>query len=409
MCHGYNKGFRKLTRNICFTSAALDVFQNPPLVPLSDQLPTQNTILSKVHVRGEDVGMLTVQRLALEVLAEGTVAVLVVLQGVVAISTQSARQNRYVAEHGLQRLIEDVGQLVLEVLRGDEGVEEVAEVLALHGFDLATGARHVGVRVERLPEVVEGIPARPRAHIQQDADVGVEGLPEGVEEPPMRVQLPLVPLLQTEDHLAGHDALLGPLELQVRVERHLRRVLVHVSLHGPLVDVVLGDAVLVHAHGGQRVESAWVDLLPSVRHDAYHDLLPPILAPRPGLVAPAEMADVLHDGVHGPRESDLVLVVHGDADEQLRFPHRLADVLSQLVASLHEVIGIASHGRVSHVRELDLVPAGQEAVENSGDLTLENELTVDQLHLLLHPDRGPDTASLLLSVGRSAVVLDLLV
>ena len=187
MCHGYNKGFRKLTRNICFTSAALDVFQNPPLVPLSDQLPTQNTILSKVHVRGEDVGMLTVQRLALEVLAEGTVAVLVVLQGVVAISTQSARQNRYVAEHGLQRLIEDVGQLVLEVLRGDEGVEEVAEVLALHGFDLATGARHVGVRVERLPEVVEGIPARPRAHIQQDADVGVEGLPEGVEEPPMRV------------------------------------------------------------------------------------------------------------------------------------------------------------------------------------------------------------------------------
>ncbi len=64
-----------------------------------------------------------------------------------------------------------------------------------------------------------------QAHVY-DAHVGREGLAEGVEEPAVRVyELLLVLLLEAEDHLARHDALLGALELEVRVERDLRGVL----------------------------------------------------------------------------------------------------------------------------------------------------------------------------------------
>ncbi len=87
------------------------------------------------------------------------------------------------------------------------------------------------------------------------------------------------------------------------------------GLHGLLVDVVLGNSVLVHAHGSQRVECARVNLLTAVRHDAHDNLVPPQLSPGSAFVAAAEVADVLHDGMHGPRETVLILVVHGDADE----------------------------------------------------------------------------------------------
>jgi hypothetical protein len=36
----------------------------------------------------------------------------------------------------------------------------------------------------------------------------LEDLPEGIEEPPMRVDFPLVLLFETEDELHGHDVLL---------------------------------------------------------------------------------------------------------------------------------------------------------------------------------------------------------
>jgi hypothetical protein len=154
-------------------------------------------------------------------------------------------------------------------------------------------------------------------------------------------------------------------------------VLVDVSLDCFLVDVVLGDAVLVDAHGSERVECARMDLLTAIRYDANHDLLPPHLTPGSTPVAAAEVADVLHDGVHGSREAELVLVVHGDAYEQLRLTRRPSYVLAQLVASLDEVVRVTGDGRVAHVGELDLVPARQEAVEDGWDLALEDELAID--------------------------------
>lgn len=58
-----------LTRYISLSSRALDVFEHPSFIPFCYQLPTKNPIFSKVHVCGEDVGILTVQRLAFKILA----------------------------------------------------------------------------------------------------------------------------------------------------------------------------------------------------------------------------------------------------------------------------------------------------------------------------------------------------
>ena len=58
-----------------------------------------------------------------------------------------------------------------------------------------------------------------------------------------------------------------------------------------------------------------MDLSTTVGNDTNDNLLPSVLAPRSRLHTGAEVADVLHDTVHGPGKVDLVLIVHGDTDE----------------------------------------------------------------------------------------------
>ncbi|RDA92147.1 hypothetical protein CP533_5577 [Ophiocordyceps camponoti-saundersi (nom. inval.)] len=94
--------------------------------------------------------------------------------------------------------------------------------------------------------MVKRVAPRSRADVEEDADVGVESLAEG-----------------TKDDLTRHDSLLCAFKAQVGIERDLRRILVDVRLYRPVVDVVLGDAVLIDAHGGQSVQSAGVDLVSS--------------------------------------------------------------------------------------------------------------------------------------------------
>ena len=94
------------------------------------------------------------------------------------------------------------------------------------------------------------------------------------------------------------------------------------------------------------------------------------------------MADVLHDGMHCAGKADLVLVVHGDADEQLGLSCSLANVLTQFVALVHEVVRVACDGSVSHVCKLDLVSPGQKAVQDGGNFTLQNQLAIDQCSVL---------------------------
>lgn len=184
----------------------------------------------------------------------------------------------------------------------------------------------------------------------------------------MRVEFLLVLLFETEDHLAGDNTLLCALELQVRVERDLGRILVYVCLNSPLIDIILGDTVLVNPHSCQGIQCARVDVPTSIRDDTDDNLLPAVLAPGPGFAAAAEMGNVFHDGVHCSREANFVLVVHGDAYDKLRLSDCPTDILTQLVSSVDKVVRIAGDSCVSHVRELDLVPSGQEAVEDGGNL-----------------------------------------
>ena len=207
-----------LTWYIRFAVAVLHVLQHPPLAPLGDELPTEDTILGEVHVGRKHVGMLTVERFSLEVLAQGPVACLVVLQSVVSVGAEGTGKHSDVSKDGLEWLVENVGHLVLEVLGSDERVEEVFAEFALLSTNLTTSAGDVGVCVEGLPQVVQRGATGTSSDIEQDADVGVQGLAEGVEAPAMGVELALVLLLQAEEELAGHDTLLSTLKLEIRVE-----------------------------------------------------------------------------------------------------------------------------------------------------------------------------------------------
>ena len=62
--------------------------------------------------------------------------------------------------------------------------------------------------------------------------------------------------------------------------------------------------------------------------------------------------------MHGPREVNLVLIVHGDANEQLCFPGCAPDVLPELIALQDKLVGIAGDGGVPHMCELNLISSG---------------------------------------------------
>ena len=195
--------------------------------------------------------------------------------------------------------------------------------------------------------MIERVVPRLGTDVEQDADVGVERLSEGVEEPPMRVQLFLVLLLETENHLARHDALLGALEPKVRVKTDLRGILVYVGGDLSLVDEVLGDAILIDAHGRQSIQGPCMDLTSAIRDDTDDDLLPTIFAPGARFRSGTEMRDVLHDRMHGSSKVQFVLIVHGHADEQLRLSGGRPEVLSQFVAPLDEIVRIAGDSGVA--------------------------------------------------------------
>ena len=175
-----------------------------------------------------------------------------------------------------------------------------------------------------------------------------------------------------------------------------------------LVDVVLRNALLEATHGSNGVECTRMHFAATVGDDAHYDLLPPVFSPCSRLHARAEVADVLHDTVHCARKVDFVLVVHGDADEELRLALG-AHVLAQLVSAVHVVVWIAGDGRVSHVGELDVVSSREETVQNGGDLALEDQLAVDQADLLLGHDSLAGSSARHGTGGSGPVVLVLVV
>ena len=101
----------------------------------------------------------TYHRLAQEVLLQRTFALSVVLQRDVAVRAEGTRKHGDISKDRLERLVQDVRHLVLEVLCGDEWIEQLL-ALVDHGMDLSTASAEVRVVVERLPQMVDSFVSR---------------------------------------------------------------------------------------------------------------------------------------------------------------------------------------------------------------------------------------------------------
>ena len=332
----------------------LDVRQMPLGAGLGDELEAQDPVLGQEHVLLEDVHAL--DALLAQLLRERVVAVEVLLKraahdGAEAVGREGAGQDADVAEGALERLVQDVADLVLEVLGGDERVDQLLPALAQHGVDLAAGAAEVLVVVESLPEREQRLGPGLGAGVEQDDDLGVQDAAEGVEEPAMRVDLLAVLLLEAEEHLHRRQGVgavgLRPDQLLVRGDGELGRVLEHVRDGLLAVDVALHDAVLVDADGGEHVEGVLVAGIDAVEDHGDDDLLPgrTALVPELGLLEVDNVPDVLHHAMQGPRRQHLVLVVVRDGDKELgvAVEHGRPQIVSVLQ---REVVRVAGGGRI---------------------------------------------------------------
>lgn len=101
-----------------------------------------------------------------------------------------------------------------------KGVDQVLTILALQCDDLTTSTSYVRVDVERLPQVVNGGRTGHGTNIKQHANVGLQDGAKRVEEPSVRVDLLLILLLQTEDHLDRNQSAIRTFDLHGRRHRH---------------------------------------------------------------------------------------------------------------------------------------------------------------------------------------------
>jgi hypothetical protein len=155
------------------------------------------------------------------------------------------------------------------------------------------------------------------------------------------------------------------------------------------VDLLLSDAILVDTKRCQDSSGPRVDFSTSVADDAHYDLLPRVLAPRLAVCPRVHVLDVLDHTNHCARKQLVLLIVHGDDDEELGVPWLCKQLLAQCEALCIEVSGVAGGGGVSHMRELvtlgglcmrDLVQ------QPRWNRAIEHQVALEQLHLL---DRLP--------------------
>lgn len=115
---------------------------------------------------------------------------------------------------------------VFKVLGGDQRVEQVFGARALHWFDLSTSTCHIGVEIERFPELVDRGGSRTGANVQKHTDTRVDDGSEGVEKPAVRVEFLCVLFLEAE-HDLDRNIVTGSRfdDLHTGINSHLRRVL----------------------------------------------------------------------------------------------------------------------------------------------------------------------------------------
>lgn len=388
--------FRHAVGHVGFSGRGLDILQDPSAVALCHDLEAEDSILGQIHVRREDARVGTVHLFTLEVLLQRALAVLVVLQGDISVRRERTGKDGDEAESGLEWLVEDVADLVLEVLRRHERVEQLLS-MRQHDLDLTTRASAHRLQIERLPQVINGVPPRLGARVDQDADVGIQHATECLEEPAVRIDLLLVLLLETEDHL--HRCARARLQhdlLAFQLQPDLGRVLVDVRGDILAIDLLLRNAVLVDAQAGKHGPRPGVDLGTSVADHAHDDLLPRLLAPRLAVGPRAHVFNVLEHTDQGPGEEELILVVHRDGDKELRVSRLGKEFLTQREALVVEIRGIARRSRVAHMRKLVAcrwLRVRHLVQELRGDWAVEHKVAVEQLDLFdgLPPSDGRRT------------------
>jgi len=235
--------------------------------------------------------------------------------------------------------------------------------------DLTTSTTEIFVVVEAFPECKKGLGARLGTSIKQNAYFRVQNAANGGKKPSVRVDLLCVLLLETKHHLhrregagavvvradkllVGRNGQLGSVfELQLSVSRSVPGATLgatyNVSDRLDTVNILLHDTILVDADGGKQIQCALVTGVDAVEDEADDNLLPrwATLVPKLGLLEVDDVADVLHNTVQGTGSEDLVFVVVGDGDEQLRVT--VVHGRAQIVAILQgEVVGVARGRRV---------------------------------------------------------------
>lgn len=224
------------------------------------------------------------------------------------------------------------------------------------------------------------------ADVEEDADVGLEDGPEGVEEPAVGVYLFLVFFFEAEDDLDGDDAFFGAFDFvgggygdytttphhapssasrwkgkgegEGKRGRTLRRILIYMRRNRLPINNILRNPILIRPHRRHHTQRPRINLLPPIAHHTHHNLLPPVLPPRLAPVPLTQMRDILHHAVHSAREQPVVLVVHRHDDEEFRAPRGVVVHLTQGEAGVFEVVGVARRGGVAHVGEFAFVALG---------------------------------------------------
>ena len=191
-------------RYIGLSFRSLDVCQVPLRASFCYQFKTQDTIFGQEHVFLEDVH--TLNSLLAKFLGKCMITMEILFQRsihdcTVPVSRKSPGQDADVAKGALQRLIEDVADLVLEILSGDKRVKKIPPSFAQHGMNLTASATEVLVVVEGFPQREQRLWTRLRASIEKYAHLGIQNPTKSIEKPSVRVYFLAVLLLEAEYHL----------------------------------------------------------------------------------------------------------------------------------------------------------------------------------------------------------------
>ena len=296
----------------------------------------------------------------------------------IPVGTESTGKHADVTERRLERLVQNVGHLVLKILRRNKRVDELATVLD-HGMDLTAGATEIGVIVESLPEVVQRLVAWLGTGVNEHAEFRLQMAAKRVEEPTVTIDLLAVLLLETEDHLDGDQVgSVIAMRLDERgsgVDRKLGCVFEEMGYRVLTVDFSLHNTILVDTDGSEEVKNLLVAWVNAIKDETDHDPLPArstLFSRSPPKLRSFTLADVTnveHDTVQRPRKQDAVLVVVGDGNQQLRISSVLLRGAKTPAVFECKLVRVARSRGVAHMRELlgaaTLCPLGLHRVLDS--------------------------------------------